>query len=488
MADESQKIRAELELENSEFLAALKDVDLAETQFAEALKKVDLESDQLLGDEQKRTTIEEEQSQKRRQQIEAELQAEERLEQERQRLVQEELQAKERLEQEGQRLLQSLNSVALAAQNESIVMGRSTTAVAALNAGHADLGRTFLQTSYAVQDFTSVMGTQGLGRAFASIQNNIPLLLMGLGAGAGLTGVLSVLSVGVGQLVDHWGDLVHWWQGGQTAEEAARMKELAKQTEEAAKSAEKLLKTRPPEERKQVSAVEAAIQRFGGPEVEKSIGDAMRAAFGQMPAEMVHARVVDLLAQMRSGSPQAIDFFHQLMMGWNTGRVPGGPVAQALRGETPKPFKGKSLNQLRVEAEAKETERLAKFADSMDKNMRASREYTADQRVKQSMQLARAFDKARAEQRRQLAGRERGADQEDRQAQTQIQHLHDANTRILQLQANGQATQLQAGAAIARNNAQIARLMARQRQIWADMRRLREEAERLTQQNVGNGN
>lgn len=36
----------------------------------------------------------------------------------------------------------------------------------------ADLDREFLHVSYAVQDFTSVMGTQGQGRAFAAIQNN----------------------------------------------------------------------------------------------------------------------------------------------------------------------------------------------------------------------------------------------------------------------------------------------------------------------------
>lgn len=40
-----------------------------------------------------------------------------------------------------------------------------------LGTGHADLACALQHVSYAVQDFTSVMGTQALGQAFATVQN-----------------------------------------------------------------------------------------------------------------------------------------------------------------------------------------------------------------------------------------------------------------------------------------------------------------------------
>lgn len=66
-------------------------------------------------------------------------------------------------------------------------------------------GRGILQSSYAVQDFTSQLGTRGLAGGLAAVQNNIPGILAGLGAGAGLAGVISVVSVGAGLLYENWG-------------------------------------------------------------------------------------------------------------------------------------------------------------------------------------------------------------------------------------------------------------------------------------------
>ena len=73
-------------------------------------------------------------------------------------------------------------------------------------------GNGILQASWAVQDFTSVLaGGQGLGRAIASVQNNIPGLLMSLGMSGGIAGAVSLVSVGIGALLPlvekMWGSL-----------------------------------------------------------------------------------------------------------------------------------------------------------------------------------------------------------------------------------------------------------------------------------------
>lgn len=110
-----------------------------------------------------------------------------------------------------------------------------------IKALQSDLGRFapgVLQASYAIQDFTSVLsGGQGLSRALMSVQNNIPGLLMALGAGQGLAGVFSLLSMGVGAFIPivekMWGAL-----DNKEAAEAAKQKlrEIKQQIDEAHKA------------------------------------------------------------------------------------------------------------------------------------------------------------------------------------------------------------------------------------------------------------
>jgi hypothetical protein len=106
-------------------------------------------------------------------------------------------------------------------------------------------GGGILQASYAVQDFTSVlMGGQGLGRALASIQNNIPGLLMSLGAGGGLAGIVSLVSVGIGSLTPllekMWGAM----ENKEAAESAKqRLRELKAQIEATHKAFRALAET-----------------------------------------------------------------------------------------------------------------------------------------------------------------------------------------------------------------------------------------------------
>jgi hypothetical protein len=67
--------------------------------------------------------------------------------------------------------------------------------------GRGNPGQGMLGLSYAIQDFTSQLGTRGLVGALGAVQNNIPGILMSLGTSAGLTGVISVLSVGLGAAI-----------------------------------------------------------------------------------------------------------------------------------------------------------------------------------------------------------------------------------------------------------------------------------------------
>jgi hypothetical protein len=99
-------------------------------------------------------------------------------------------------------------------------------------------GGGILQASYAVQDFVSVLsGGQGLARALASVQNNIPGLLMSLGATGGLAGIVSLASLAVGAFVPV---LEKMWGGMDDKErvQAAkeRLKELQHQVEETHKA------------------------------------------------------------------------------------------------------------------------------------------------------------------------------------------------------------------------------------------------------------
>ncbi len=66
---------------------------------------------------------------------------------------------------ENAQLATSLEKAAQSAQDEAQAMEMATLAASSLGRGHADLGREFPHVSYAVQDFTSLNGTQGLGRS-----------------------------------------------------------------------------------------------------------------------------------------------------------------------------------------------------------------------------------------------------------------------------------------------------------------------------------
>jgi hypothetical protein len=123
----------------------------------------------------------------------------------------------------------ALNQEVLAQRNLNAMLDESIPAQTVLathvedtTKAHGNMGRGVLQASYAVQDFTSVLsGGGGLSRAIGSVQNNIPVLLSGLGLGAGLAGTVSLVSVGLGAaipLVTKYGEALLGWK--QPADEA----------------------------------------------------------------------------------------------------------------------------------------------------------------------------------------------------------------------------------------------------------------------------
>lgn len=114
-------------------------------------------------------------------------------------------------------------------------------------------GRALLEFSRAAED--AQYGLHG-------VINNIPGLLQALGTGAGLTGALSLATVGAMQLYNHWDDLVGLFREGETKSEAERMDELAKATARTVEQEKELARLRDKE---------AARKRQGGaePEVEE---------------------------------------------------------------------------------------------------------------------------------------------------------------------------------------------------------------------------
>lgn len=176
MADTTERIRTELELENSSFLAALRAADTETSEFMQALALFEGEetrvakSSQSLADALSKLAIEE-----------------------------------IKLDSPARTATAGLKDQAAATAS----MASATTAAAAVKDRAAEssrnFGSTILYASYAVQDFTSQIGTRGMLGGLAAIQNNIPQILVGLGVGTGFAGVVSLAAVAVGTLASNLG-------------------------------------------------------------------------------------------------------------------------------------------------------------------------------------------------------------------------------------------------------------------------------------------
>jgi hypothetical protein len=281
------------------------------------------------------------------------------------------------------------------------------TEVAAANVGKTagvsgEFGRGIMGASYAIQDFTSVLGTQGLGRALGAIQNNIPILVTSLGAGAGLAGAISIVSVGVGLLIDNWAKIHDYWTGGETEKEAERMKKLKEAIKEAKEEAEKLVKTLPPEQRQAGKDIKRAVDEFGGPAVKKELIEAMKAERGDFGKEAMSAQADTLIANLLKGDPAAIRYLSELDLRGDIGKVLQGgetPTESAKRrGEAAQKRldeKDKKMREYLDRQKKAEQESLEEAADMRTKMMQDKEKFKEEQRKDQTIKARQFFEGAK---------------------------------------------------------------------------------------------
>lgn len=91
----------------------------------------------------------------------------------------------------------------------------------------------FLELSRAVEDAQY---------GFRSIVNNIPQMVMLFGGSAGIAGAISIASVAVNQLINHWGDLTDAMQAAWSGSTIEQLKKIREGAEEAAKAWDELAK------------------------------------------------------------------------------------------------------------------------------------------------------------------------------------------------------------------------------------------------------
>jgi hypothetical protein len=173
-----------------------------------------------------------------------------------------------------QKIVSATNTVAAqTVQNGAMMQGSTRNSAMA-----------FLQLSQAVED--AQYGIRG-------VQNNIPGLIMSMGGGMGLAGAVSLVVVGVSQLVEHWDDLQSAFGSGKTETEAEHMERLAKATKRTAGEEKALTAWREKgEAKKAMDAAPDARQKtkseaasdfvgvVGGPEAERRFVEAYLKANG----------------------------------------------------------------------------------------------------------------------------------------------------------------------------------------------------------------
>jgi hypothetical protein len=347
--------------------------------------------------------------------------------------------------------LDMANSAAVADQTAAALIHVET---AAQNAGHAATamagtsgrsGQGILGTSYAVQDFTSVLaGGQGLGRALASVQNNIPILVSSLGAGAGLAGVISIVSVGIGLLIDNWGSIQKLWKSGETEEETERMKKLAKAIDDAREATEKLLKTPAPWRQAAGKDIQRAVGAFGGEAVTNAITGGLVRFQGDFGPQANRQMAETLITNLRRGDPAAIELLKDLGI--------GGPIGQVLEGGRT-PEEQQKFGAEQAKREAQELEAAKKHQEQLAKEKQREEEQ-AEKEVERAIEKrekdARNDDRERIqqEQRRiERADRENARFEANRRRDFQrapVARMERATSQISQQMGFGTPTAAQA--------------------------------------------
>lgn len=181
--------------------------------------------------------------------------------------------------------------------------------------GTRNLGWAALEASRAIED---------LQYGFNGVVNNIPGLVMALGGTAGLTAVISLVSIGVNQLIKHWDDLVDVFGRSGTSFDTAKtnMDNLGKAIEANHKELKKLkevqnlsneqqerynflteqatrltiAKTR--EEEKHKAAIEARMAAEGKPEISPEIAAGLKGMAAPQVQQMIRG-VAETIPQGR---------------------------------------------------------------------------------------------------------------------------------------------------------------------------------------------
>jgi hypothetical protein len=264
-------------------------------------------------------------------------------------------------------------------------------------------GRGIMSASFAVQDFTSVLGTQGLGQALGAVQNNIPILVTSLGAGAGLAGVISIVSIGVGLLIDNWDKLTGAWNKEDTKKEAERMEKLRKEIEATAEAADRLARTRPAQERGEQKSFRTAVDEFGGQAVLDELRKGLVARGGSFGPEADKQMAKNLFANLMQGNRSAFNLMSELDLRGDVGATlkgladPAEERAAALaRGQKDAAAAAAAREKKRRDDEKAEEERKKRKDEDAaawrdhDERTRASLERTRDRERGQSGALRRA--------------------------------------------------------------------------------------------------
>jgi hypothetical protein len=201
---------------------------------------------------------------------------------------------------------------------------------------------------------TSALGFLYLSQAiedaqygFSAIVNNIPLIVMAMGGGAGLAGTVSILAVGLNIALNHWEDLSNAFRSGSEREAAEQMAELADKTEKAAKAFEHLKEAKTKSEGASGKAFsEGLTEGKGGPELfQKQLSEALQ-SMGQAPSISVGI-----------GSSLKVGF---------------GAIASAMfGGGSAREIAQEEINRLKAEALAQKSAALIGAASSGDEAARS---------------------------------------------------------------------------------------------------------------------
>lgn len=156
------------------------------------------------------------------------------------------------------------------------------------NGGAARMGQGLLQAAYFADDLQ--YGLRG-------VVNNVPVLLSSLGVGAGLAGVVSIVAVGVSQLVSHWDDLLGLFGSGKIKTEAEELEELGNMLERTGTQAERYrelkaqekAQKRAEQEKESAGDVQSSEGKKEGQRFTSLIGDALKP--GQTSQDFINAFV-----------------------------------------------------------------------------------------------------------------------------------------------------------------------------------------------------